>query len=153
MTVALDRDARLHLSFLGAYLLALAASAIHPYDAYTWLLEVAPSLLALPLLLVTYRRFRLSNFLYGLVTFHAFVLVLGGHYTYARVPLGDWARDAFHLARNDYDRFGHLVQGVTPVIVTREIVLRRSGMRRGALLSTLSVCAALAVSALYEILE
>lgn len=149
----MDRDARLHLTFLGVYLLALLVSAIQPYDYYTWLLEVAPSLIALPILLLTYRRFRLSNVLYGLITFHALVLILGGHYTYARVPLGEWARDAFDLSRNHYDRFGHFVQGVTPVIVAREIVLRRSDLRRGALLSILCVCAALAVSAVYELVE
>ena len=149
----MDRDARLHLTFLGVFLVALVVSLVYPYDIFTWFLEVVPALLGLAVLGLTYRRFRFTNLLYGLMTFHALVLLLGGHYTYARVPLGEWARDAFDLSRNHYDRFGHFVQGFVPALIARELLLRRTPLLRGRWLSLLCVCAALAVSATYELLE
>jgi putative membrane protein len=148
-----DRSSRLHLGLLAAFLLGLGVSAIRPYDPFTWFLEVVPALIALPILLLTYRRFRFTDLLYVLMTLHALVLVVGGHYTYARVPVGDWARDAFGLSRNHYDRFGHFMQGFVPVMIARELLLRRTPLRPGGWLSTLCVCAALAVSSLYELLE
>ena len=132
---------------------ALAISAIHPFDRATWWMEVAPVLVGLPLLVVTRRRFPLTTLAYVLLTVHAVILIAGGHWTYARVPLGDWARDAFGLARNPYDRLGHVAQGFVPAIVGREVLLRTSPLRRGGWLFTLVTALCLAISALYELLE
>ena len=132
---------------------ALVVSGIGPYDRPTWWMEVAPVLLGLPLLVATRRRFPLTTLAYVLLAVHAVILVAGGHYTYARVPLGDWARDAFGLARNPYDRLGHLAQGFVPAIVAREVLLRTSPLRRGGWLFTLVTALCLAISALYELLE
>jgi putative membrane protein len=131
----------------------LVWSGIGPYDRATWLLEVAPVLIALPLLWLTRRRFPLTPLAYGLIALHACILMLGGHYTYARVPLGDWVRDAFDLARNHYDRLGHVAQGFIPAIVAREILLRQTPLRPGAWLFTLVAATCLAISACYEFLE
>ena len=132
---------------------ALGVSAIGPYDRATWWMEVAPVLVGLPLLVVTRRRFPLTTLAYVLLTVHAVILIAGGHWTYARVPLGDWARDAFGLARNPYDRLGHVAQGFVPAIVGREVLLRTSPLRRGGWLFTLVTALCLAISALYELLE
>jgi len=139
------------LLLVGAVLLVL--SGIGPHDRTTWLLEVAPVLIAGPLLLATARRFRLTPLAYRLIFVHALVLMLGGHYTYAEVPLGFWIRDLFGFARNHYDRLGHLVQGFVPTIVVREILLRRSPLVPGKWLSFLVLCVCLAISALYEMIE
>ena len=132
---------------------ALVVSGIGPHDRPTWWMEVAPVLLGLPLLVATRRRFPLTTLAYVLLAVHAVILVAGGHYTYARVPLGDWARDAFGLARNPYDRLGHVAQGFVPAIVAREVLLRTSPLRRGGWLFTLVTALCLAISALYELLE
>jgi putative membrane protein len=124
-----------------------------PYDRFTWWLETAPIWLGLPLLLLTARRFRLTPMLYFLITVHALILMIGGKYTYARVPAGDWVRDWLQLSRNPYDRLGHLAQGFIPVILTREILLRTSPLQRGKWLAFLSVCVCLAFSAFYELIE
>ena len=134
-------------------LLALVVSFISPYDRFTWLLEVFPILLALPLIWATGRRFPLSTLALTLIAVHALILIVGGHYTYARVPLGDWARDWFGWQRNDYDKIGHFAQGLVPAIVTREILLRTSPLRQSRLLNVLVVCVCLAISASYEIIE
>ena len=114
------------LALLVLALVALVVSGIGPKDRLTWLLEVAPVLAGAPLLVVTARRFPLTPLLYRLLFFHALVLVLGGHYTYAEVPLGEWAKEAFGFARNHYDRLGHVTQGFVPAILAREILLRKS---------------------------
>ena len=134
-------------------LLALGASFISPYDKFTWLLEIFPILLALPLIWATTRRFPLSTLALTLIAAHALILIVGGHYTYARVPLGDWARDWFGWQRNDYDKIGHFAQGLVPAIVTREILLRTSPLRQSRWLNVLVVCVCLAISASYEIIE
>ncbi|HSN19622.1 MAG TPA: DUF2238 domain-containing protein [Usitatibacter sp.] len=132
---------------------ALVVSGISPYDRGTWLLEVAPVLVALPALAATYRRFPLSDLLYVLIAVHALVLVLGGAYTYARVPLGAWIQDWLHLSRNPYDRIGHFMQGLVPSLIAREILLRGAYVRGRRMAAFLSICVALAVSAAYELLE
>jgi putative membrane protein len=132
---------------------ALVVSGIEPYDRVTWWLEVSPVLIGAPILVATYRRFPLTPLLYRLIFLHALVLTLGGHYTYARVPVGFWAQDLFDLGRNHYDRFGHVVQGFVPAILAREILIRRSPLPRGRWLSFLVVCFCLAFSAFYEMLE
>lgn len=134
-------------------LLALLASAIAPYDRLTWLLEVAPVLIAAPILLLSYRRFPLSSLLYGLICLHALVLILGGAYTYARVPLGFWVQDWLDLSRNPYDKLGHFMQGLVPALLAREILLRRGYLSSKAMTGFLAVCVALAISAVYELIE
>lgn len=132
---------------------ALGLSAIAPYDRATWLLEVAPVLIAAPVLALSYRRFPLTRLLYLLIAFHALVLILGGAYTYARVPLGFWVQDALQLARNPYDKLGHFMQGLVPMLVAREILLRNGYLRPGPMLGFLAICVALAISAFYELIE
>lgn len=116
-------------------------------------MEVFPIILGVPLLAATAGRFPLTPLAYRLLFLHALILVVGGHYTYARVPLGTWAQDAFGLARNHYDRLGHLAQGFVPAIITREVLLRRSPLRPGRWLFFLVTCVCLAISASYEFIE
>lgn len=139
------------LLIVGAVLLVL--SGIGPRDRTTWLLEVGPILIAVPLLLATARRFPLTRLAYRLIFVHALILMLGGHYTYAEVPLGFWIRDLFGFARNHYDRVGHLAQGFVPAIVVREVLIRRSPLTSGKWLTFLVLCVGLAISALYELVE
>jgi putative membrane protein len=139
---------------LGAALLvALVASGIHPYDRLTWVLETAPVYVAAAIMIRTYRRFPLSDLLYVLIALHALVLIAGGAYSYARVPLGSWMQEHWHLARNPYDKIGHLMQGLVPSLVAREILLRRGYIASRAMAAFLSGCVALAVSAFYELVE
>jgi putative membrane protein len=133
--------------------IALVASGIAPYDRFTWFLEVAPILIAAPLLLATHRRFTLTPLVQRLIFLHALVLVLGGAYTYARVPLGSWVADWLDLERNPYDRFGHLVQGFVPAMIAREVLLRRSRLEPGKWLFFLVTCVCLTVSVTYEFVE
>lgn len=138
---------------LGIGALLLFLSGIAPHDRTTWVLEVFPIFLAAPLLIATAARFPLTPLAYRLVFVHACILMLGGHYTYAEVPLGFWVRDALGLARNHYDRLGHFAQGFVPAILAREILLRRSPLVRGRWLFFLVVCICLSVSVLYEFIE
>lgn len=131
----------------------LALSAIGAAERGTWLLEVFPIFIAVPLLIATARRFPLTPLVYRLIFLHALILMVGGHYTYAKVPLGFWVRDALHLARNNYDRLGHFAQGFVPAILTREILLRRTPLTRGKWLFFLVTCVCLAISACYEFIE
>lgn len=144
-------------SFLGSLLVITAIvfiwSAINPHDWPTWLLEVLPVIIALPLLAFTYHRFPLSRLVYVLITIHAVILMIGGHYTYAEMPLFNWLRDINGWDRNYYDRLGHVAQGFIPAIIAREILLRTSPLQRGRWLFFLVTCVALAISAFYEMLE
>jgi len=138
---------------LGIGLAALAWSGLHPHDRFTWLLEIAPILIGVPILIATRRRFPLTPLAYRLILLHAIILMVGGRYTYAEVPVGFWVRDALGLARNHYDRLGHFAQGFVPAILTREILLRRTPLRRGRWLFFLVTCVCLAISAVYEFVE
>jgi putative membrane protein len=143
-----------HLALYSAALIALLAlSAWRPHDLPTWAMEVAPVVIVLIVLWVSHQRFPLTPLLYALIFVHAVVLMLGGHYTYARVPLGDWMRDVFSLARNPYDGIGHFAQGFIPAIAARELLLRHTGLQRGAWLAVVIVLACLGVSAVYELIE
>jgi putative membrane protein len=141
------------LFLLCGFAIVLVWSVIHPHDYFTWVLEIFPAILAVAALALTYRRFQFTAFVYTLIFLHACILFVGGHYTYAEVPLFNWIRDHFHLARNDYDRVGHFAQGFVPALVAREVLLRQKiVLRRGWLFFiVLSIC--LAVSAAYELLE
>jgi putative membrane protein len=134
-------------------LAALAISGIAPYDRATWWMEVAPVLIAAPILVATHRHFPLTGLLYFLICVHALVLILGGAYTYARVPLGFWLQDWLELERNPYDRIGHFMQGFVPALLAREILLRTDSVNTKKMAAFLSVCVALAFSALYELIE
>lgn len=138
---------------LAATAAVLVWSGIDPYDRTTWWLEVSPVLIGAPILIATCRRFPLSPLLYRLLFVHAVILIVGGHYTYARVPAGFWFQDLLDLSRNHYDRLGHLAQGFVPAILAREILLRRSPLVRGAWLFVLVTSVCLAFSAFYEMLE
>jgi len=140
-------------SLLLLTLAALVWSGIAPKDRFTWFLEVAPVLIALPLLLATWKRFPFTTLACVLMSIHAVILMVGGHYTYAEMPLFNWLRDAYHLSRNHYDRLGHLAQGFVPAIVAREILLRRSPLEPGKWLFFLVTCVCLAISASYELIE
>src|SRR6476659_1307857 len=143
----------LHLVLLTLWAVALVVSAIDVYDPFTWVLEVFPAIIAVVVLAFTYRRFPLTNLLYVLIFVHSLILMAGGHYTYARVPLGFWMERTFHFTRNHYDRIGHFAQGFVPAIITREVLLRRSPLQRGKWLFFLVTCVCLAVSASYELIE
>jgi putative membrane protein len=131
----------------------LVVSGSAPLERGTWLLEVFPVLIVMPILWFTRRRFPLTRLLYVLIGVHALILMVGGHYTYARVPAGFWLQDALHLARNHYDRLGHFAQGFIPAIAARELLLRRTALARGGWLFTLVCACALAISACYEFIE
>lgn len=147
------QDKTLYASLAMLVLLALIWSGVAPYDRATWLLEVAPVLIAAPLLLWSYPRFPLTRLLYWVIAVHSLILILGGTYTYARVPAGFWVQDWFELSRNPYDKLGHFIQGVTPALLAREILLRLRIVAPGKMLGLLSLCVALAFSAFYELIE
>ncbi len=128
-------------------------SAIRPHDYFTWFLEVFPVIIALPILIFSYQKFQLTNLLYVLILIQAIILMVGGHYTYAEVPLFNWLRDTFDLSRNYYDRVGHFAQGFVPAMIAREILLRKNIVKSGAWLFFIVCSICLAISACYEFIE
>ena len=128
-------------------------SAIGCHDLFTWALEVFPAVLGGAVLIRLYPRFRFTNLVYTLIAMHAVILMIGGHYTYAEMPLFNWLRDQLHLARNYYDRVGHFAQGFVPAMIAREVLLRATPLQRGQLLAWLVFSSSMAISALYELLE
>ncbi|WP_113699507.1 DUF2238 domain-containing protein [Nonomuraea lactucae] len=144
---------RLPLVLAASVLVALAVSAVRPYDRFTWLLETFWVIGGLPLLVLLWRRFPLTSLLCCLLAAHALVLIVGGYYTYARVPAGHWLQDALELSRNPYDRIGHLMQGFVPAILVRELLVRTSPLRGSAWLAPLTVSVCLSFSAFFEMLE
>ena len=146
-------DSRL-LAALGLVVLAaLVWSGIAPYERGTWVLEVAPAVIAVPVLIRTRKRFPLTTLLYVLIAVHALVLIFGGAWTYARVPFGFWLQDLMHLGRNPYDKIGHFMQGLVPAMLAREILLRRAYLSSRPMAAFLSACVAMAISAFYELIE
>lgn len=131
----------------------LLVSGVAPQERLTWVLEVATFLIGAPVLIFSHARFPLTPLLYRLLFLHSLILMVGGHYTYAEVPLGFWMQDMFSFSRNHYDRIGHLAQGFIPAILTREVLLRRSPLRPGKWLFFLVTSVCLAFSALYELVE
>ncbi|HSD37618.1 MAG TPA: DUF2238 domain-containing protein [Rhodocyclaceae bacterium] len=147
---------RLAAALAGIIVLALILSGLAPFDRTTWWLEVAPVLIALPALIATRRRFPLTPLAYWLIFVHAGVLIAGGAYSYARVPLGFWLQDAFALSRNPYDKIGHFMQGLTPALLTCEVLLRGGYVRLSKarrMTVFLAICVAMAISACYELIE
>jgi putative membrane protein len=128
-------------------------SAIGYHDFFTWALEVFPAVIGIAVLIWLYPRFRFTNLVYTLIAVHAIILMIGGHYTYAEMPLFNWVRDTFHQSRNHYDRLGHFAQGFVPSLIAREVLLRTTALRRGKLLLWLILSSSMAISALYELLE
>jgi putative membrane protein len=139
--------------WLVIYFTVLIWSAINPADMPTWFLEVSPALIGIAVLWYTRRSFPLTPLTYWLILLHCVVLMIGGHYTYAHVPLGEWARELFSLERNNYDKLAHLVQGFVPAIIAREIILRREIIHSRAWCDFFAVCFCLAFSAFYEMIE
>ncbi|AQS38001.1 putative membrane protein [Shewanella psychrophila] len=140
-------------TWLAIFLAVLVWSAIDPKDQFTWFLEVFPALIALPILFLTRQRFPLTSLAYVLVLIHCVILMVGGHYTYAEVPLFDWIADITGSDRNNYDKVGHFAQGFVPTLLAREIFIRLEVVKRGAWCNFLSLCFALAFSAFYELIE
>jgi putative membrane protein len=142
-----------HLALLAIAVAGLIWSAIGCHDLLTWVLEVFPALIGGAVLIWIYPRFRFTTLIYALITAHALILMIGGHYTYALMPLFTWIKDAFHLDRNYYDRLGHFAQGFVPTMIAREFLIRTTALKRGPLLNYLLLSVAMAISAWYEILE
>jgi putative membrane protein len=153
MDEAVAQSRRAFLALCAVSVIGLAWSGIGPVDRLTWWLEVAPVIVAVPLLAATLARFPLTWIVYLLVAVHAAILMLGAHYTYAKVPLGFWLQDALEFSRNPYDRIGHFAQGFVPAIVARELLLRHTPLRRGGWLFTIVAGMCLAISACYEFIE
>jgi putative membrane protein len=143
----------LNRALLAIFLAVLAWSLIRPHDYFTWFLESFPALIGIVIVIALRHRFPLTPLLLVLLTIHAAILMIGGHYTYAEVPIGFWVRDLLHASRNDYDRVGHFAQGFVPAIVAREILIRRNVVRGRGWLYFIVVAICLAISATYELLE
>lgn len=135
------------------YLFGLVLSGINPHDYFTWLLEVFPAIIGITVLMISFKKFRFTYLTYVLILFHCYVLFIGGHYTYAEVPLFNWVRDVFSQSRNNYDKIGHFTQGFVPAIIVREIFARKNIVKKGTWLSFLTVCVCVTISAFYEFLE
>lgn len=133
--------------------IALIASGWQPYDRATWLMEVMPVLIAIPTLWATYKKFPLTTLLYWCIFLHGLILILGGAYTYARVPVGFMVQDWFELSRNPYDKLGHFFQGFAPALIAREILIRHQIVKGAKMLAFIIVCIVLAISATYELIE
>ena len=141
-----------HAVFLGFGIACLAISGYRPVDGFTWFLEIFPAVIGAAVMIATYRRFPLTTLLYALILVHALILMLGGHYTYANVPLGFWMQDVFGFSRNHYDRIGHFAQGFVPAMIARELFLRHNVIKRSWLFVVIVLCC-LGISAIYELIE
>ncbi len=139
--------------WLGIFFAVLTWSVIDPKDMFTWFLEVIPALIALVVMALTYKKFPLTGLVYGLILLHSIVLMVGGHYTYAEVPLFDTFKEWFGFERNNYDKVGHFMQGFVPVMVAREIVLRKHVFKSEEWMNFFIVSFVLAFSAFYELVE
>ncbi len=144
---------RFRLTLLAMTAAVMLWSAIHPADRLTWWMEVAPVLIALPILIATYRRFPFSDFAYLCMFLQALILMIGAHYTYAEVPAFDWLRDTLQQSRNNYDKVGHFIQGFTPAVITREILWRNRVVQHQGWLAFFTLCVCLSISVVYEWLE
>ena len=153
MTRPVNGVRRSHIGLLVAVLAVLAWSAWNPYDHLTWWLETFPAMAGLIILAAVYRRFQFTTLCYTLIALHMCLLCVGGHYTYAREPMFDWLRTAFHWQRNYFDRLGHFAQGFVPALIARELFIRLQVFKRAAWIPFVVVCVCLAISACYEFIE
>jgi putative membrane protein len=153
MLAAVPRYGRFTAGLLAATLAVLIWSGIAPKDRLTWWLEVAPAIAGLVVLFAIRARFRFTPLVQTLIALHMILLAVGGHYTYAEVPLGNWASEVFGLGRNHYDRLGHFAQGFVPALIAREIIVRRQIIPRKGWVAFFVVCTAMAISAVYELVE
>ena len=145
---------RLHIFLLIFVVLVFIWSVINVQDTYlTWVLEAAPVMIALPILIFTYKKFQFSNLLYVIIAIHMAILLIGAHYSYAEVPLGEWMKDWFGFERNNYDKIGHFMQGFTPVLVSVEIIRRCTPLTSFSWIGFFSFCVSMMVAAIYEIIE
>lgn len=140
-------------TWIGIFFSVLLWSGIYPKDYLTWILETAPAMIAFAVLIATRRKFRLTDLAYNLILAHSLILMIGGHYTYAEVPLFDWLKEIFNLDRNNYDKVGHFAQGFVPAIIAREILIRNHVLQNINWLNFLVICICLAISACYELCE
>jgi putative membrane protein len=140
-------------TWLGIFFSALIWSGIYPKDYLIWILETAPAIIAFIVLITTRQKFRLTDLAYSLILIHSLILMVGGHYTYAEVPLFDWLKDEFHFERNNYDKVGHFAQGFIPAIIAREIIIRKQAVVNSRWLHFFVICICLAISAFYELIE
>ena len=140
-------------SLLVLIVLLLIWSAINPFYYFTWFLEVFPAVLGVVMLVFTFKRFRFTNLVYGLIFVHCVILIIGGHYTYAEVPLFDWIQETFNQTRNNYDKVGHFAQGFIPAMITREVLFRKQVVNSNGWLNFIVVCIAMAISVTYEFIE
>ncbi len=139
--------------YIALYVIGLLISVINPKDYFTWFLEVVPTLIGFGILAVTYKRFAFTNFTYFFILLHCFILLIGGHYTYAEVPLFDWINEVFHQSRNNYDKVGHFAQGFVPAMITRELFIRKNVIANKTFFNLLIFSVCLAISAIYELIE
>jgi len=144
---------KLHLSLLLIFIIASIVSYIGCKEVFTWFLECIPAFLGVIVLLVSYKSFRFSDFTYWMILIHCLILIIGGHYTYAEVPLFDWIKEVFNQSRNNYDKVGHFAQGFVPALIIREIFIRKNVVNGKNWLGFITVSIALAISALYELIE
>jgi putative membrane protein len=144
---------KLIYTLLSLIILLLIWSAINPFDYFTWFLEVLPAIIGIWVLVFTFKVFKFTKLIYILVFLHAVILIVGGHYTYAEVPLFDWIQEVFNQSRNNYDKLGHFAQGFVPAMIARELLLRKNVVLKNNWLSFIVVCIALAISATYEFIE
>ncbi len=136
-----------------AFFLGLILSAINPHDYFTWILEVFPAIIGFVILVFSFRKFRFTYLTYIMILMHCYILFVGGHYTYAEVPLFNWIKDMLHLARNDYDKVGHFAQGFVPAMIIREIFIRKQVVLKSGWITFLTIAVCGAISAMYELLE
>ncbi|MES2829711.1 MAG: DUF2238 domain-containing protein [Bacteroidota bacterium] len=144
---------KLHLTLLIIFIIASILSFIGCYEQFTWFLECIPAFLGVAVLIITYNRFKFSNFTYFIILIHCIILIVGGHYTYAKVPLFDWIKQVFHQSRNNYDKVGHLAQGFVPALIIREIFVRQQVVNGKKWLAFVIISISLAISAFYELIE
>lgn len=140
-------------SFILLFFLGLIVSSIQPKEYFTWFLEVVPALIGFVILAFTYKKFTFTNFTYFFILIHCYILFLGGHYTYAEVPLFDWIKETFHQSRNNYDKVGHFAQGFVPALIIRELFIRKKVIANESFFNFIVVAICLAISAAYEWIE
>ncbi len=142
-----------YLILIATFFLGLILSAINPHDYFTWILEVFPAIIGFVILVFSFQKFRFTYLTYVMILLHCYILFVGGHYTYAEVPLFNWVKEVFHLARNDYDKVGHFAQGFVPAMIVREIFIRKQVVLKSGWIAFLTIAVCGAISAMYELLE